>query len=166
MTLGGKTAIVTGGNSGIGKAIATALARAGTNVVIAARRQPQNEKVAASLTERFGVKTLPLKIDVSREADCEQLVERTVEAFGALHVLVNNAGIIGGNEVAATSTAAFDRVLKTNLYGTSWCSRAAFRMMQSNRSGGEPRGMIINISSVAGKQGWKSTGASAHRNSA
>ncbi len=75
---------------------------------------------------------------------------------GAVDVLVNNAGIGGGGLIASTSTADFDRVLKTNLYGTFWCSRAAFRLMQKNS--GDPRGAIINISSLAGKEAWTGTG--------
>ncbi|MDB6016014.1 MAG: Short-chain dehydrogenase/reductase [Pedosphaera sp.] len=160
MDLKGKIAVVTGGNSGIGLAIATALAQAGANVVITARRQKQNEQTARNLANQFGIKTLALKADVSQEKDCDALIEKTIATFGTIHLLINNAGIGGGSTIARTSTGDFDRVLKTNLYGTFWCSRAAYRQMRKNKpQTDEPRGMIINISSVAGKQAWAGTGA-------
>jgi 3-oxoacyl-[acyl-carrier protein] reductase len=80
-----------------------------------------------------------------------------VAKFGTIHLLVNNAGIGGGGRVAETRTEDFDRVLKTNLYGTFWCSRAAYSRMKRNQ--GDPRGVIINISSLAGKQAWSGTGS-------
>jgi len=158
MKLKGKTAIVTGANSGIGKAIATTLAREGANVVIAARHQARNEDLADQLTKSFGVKALPVETDVSKEGDCEMLMERTMAKMGEIDVLVNNAGIGGGTSIVSTTTEDFDHVLKTNLYGTFWCSRAAFREMKNNRRNGDPRGMIINISSLAGKEAWAGTG--------
>jgi 3-oxoacyl-[acyl-carrier protein] reductase len=160
MKLKEKIAIVTGGNSGIGRAIATALAREGVNVVIAARRQKENQKLAADLAGRFGVRTRAIETDVAREQDCEKLVRETIKAFGTIHLLVNNAGIVSsGNLIAGTTTQEFDRVLKTNLYGTFWCARAAYRQMRRNKpKHGEPRGMIINLSSVAGKMAWAGSG--------
>ena len=76
MELKGKTAIVTGGNSGIGLAISTALAQVGMNIVVAGRRQNQNESVARELAQRHGVKTDACATDVSQEADCERLVRQ------------------------------------------------------------------------------------------
>ena len=70
---------------------------------------------------------------------------------------MNNAGVGGHKVVAKTPTDDFDRILKTNLYGTFWCARAAYRQMQRNE--GDPRGVIINVSSLAGKQAWSGTGA-------
>lgn len=102
------------------------------------------------------MRTLALETDVAREADCEHLTRETIAKFGTLHILVNNAGIGGGTVVAKTSSEDFDRVLKTNLYGAFWCARAAYRQMQENKD--NPRGFIINISSVAGKQAWNGTG--------
>ncbi|MDB6121661.1 MAG: Short-chain dehydrogenase/reductase [Pedosphaera sp.] len=159
MKLKEKVAIVTGSNSGIGKAIATALAREGVDVVITARRQKENQKLAEDLAKRFGVKTQAIEADISKEADCERIVKETIKLLGTIHILVNNAGIGGGSLMATTTTREFDQVLKTNLYGTFWCSRAAYRQMQKNKPmTGEPRGMIINISSVAGKMAWAGTG--------
>jgi 3-oxoacyl-[acyl-carrier protein] reductase len=154
MSLQGKTAIVTGGNSGIGKAIAFALAREGADVVVAARRKKENERVASDFQTISGRKALAIQADVAKEADCERLVAETVKALGRLDILVNNAGIYAGDKLADTSTDEFDRVLKTNLYGTFWCARAAFKQMQK-----QDGGYIINISSVAGKEAWSGSGA-------
>jgi NAD(P)-dependent dehydrogenase (short-subunit alcohol dehydrogenase family) len=152
----GKVAVVTGANSGIGLAVATALADEGWNIVISGRRQDKNEAAATVLAREFKVQTLAVQTDVSREADCERLVQEAIAKFGAIHLLINNAGIGGGGRITKTSTEDFDRVLKTNLYGTFWCSRAAYREMKRNP--GDPRGFIINISSLAGKQAWSGTG--------
>jgi 3-oxoacyl-[acyl-carrier protein] reductase len=152
-----KAAVITGGNSGIGLAIATALAQAEYNLVISGRRQSKNRTVAEDLARRFKVQTLAVEADVSHEADCVRLIEEAVAKFGTIHLLVNNAGIGGGGRVAETRTEDFDRVLKTNLYGTFWCSRAAYSRMKRNQ--GDPRGVIINISSLAGKQAWSGTGS-------
>lgn len=152
----GKVAVVTGANSGIGLAIATTLAAAGCDLVVAGRRQTKNEAVAADLVQKFNVQSIGLEVDVAREADCVRLIQECVTRFGALHILVNNAGIGGGGRVAETMTEDFDRVLKTNLYGPFWCARAAYPHLKRNQ--GDPRGVIINISSVAGKQAWSGSG--------
>jgi NAD(P)-dependent dehydrogenase (short-subunit alcohol dehydrogenase family) len=156
MDLKGKIAVITGGNSGIGLAIATALAQAGYNLVISGRRQSKNQAVTDALARKFKVQTLAVEADVSREADCVRLIQDAVAKFGTLHIMVNSAGIGGGGLVAETKTEDFDRVLKTNLYGTFWCARAAYPHMKRNQ--GDPRGVIINISSLAGKQSWSGTG--------
>ncbi len=156
MDFKGKTAIVTGGNSGIGVAISTGLAQAGMNIVIAGRRQHQNESVARELAQRYRVQTDACATDVSRETDCEQLVRRALDRLGSLSLLVNNAGVGGGDRIEKKSTTDFDRVLKTNLYGTFWCSRAVYPHLRKNS--GSPRGVIINICSVAGKQAWSGSG--------
>jgi 3-oxoacyl-[acyl-carrier protein] reductase len=156
MDLKGKAAIVTGGNSGIGLAIVSALARVGVNVAIGARGQKKSLAVADELSRQFAVKMLAVKTDVAQEADCERLIRETIAKLGTVHLMVNNAGIGGGSVIANTATEDFDRVLRTNLYGTFWCARAAYRQMRENQ--GNPRGVIINVSSVAGKQAWSGTG--------
>ncbi len=159
MIIKDKVAVVTGGNSGIGYAIVEALAREGAHVVIGARRQSQNQHAAEAISAKHGVKTLALQTDTSREADCERLIEQAVASFGEIDFLVNNAGTRGGDEIARTATGTFDSVIKTNLYGTFWCSRAAYRQMQRNRPvGDEPKGAILNIASIAGKEAWSGTG--------
>ncbi len=156
MDLKSKTAVVTGANSGIGLAVSRALAEAGSNLVISGRRQSKNRAVADELARKFNGQTLAVEADVSREADCVRLIQEAVAKFGTIHILVNNAGIGGGGRVAETKTEDFDRVLKTNLYGTFWCARAAYPQLKRNQ--GDPRGFIINVSSLAGKQAWSGTG--------
>ena len=156
LELKGKIAVVTGGNSGIGLATSAALAQVGCNLVIAGRRQIKNQAVANDLAQKFNVRTHAVEADVSREADCVRLIQEAVAKFGTIHILINNAGIGGGGRVVETTTEEFDRVLKTNLYGTFWCARAAYSQMKRNKS--DPRGIIINVSSLAGKQAWSGTG--------
>jgi 3-oxoacyl-[acyl-carrier protein] reductase len=124
--------------------------------VISGRRHNKNQAVADDLAQKFKVQTLAVEADVSREADCARLIQEAVAKFGTIHILINNAGIGGGSRIAETKTEDFDRVLKTNLYGTFWCVRAAYPQMKRNQ--GDPRGVIINISSLAGKQSWSGTG--------
>ena len=126
MEFKGKTAIVTGGNSGIGLAISTALARVGMNIVVAGRRQHPNESVARELAQRHGVKTDACAADVSQEADCERLVRQAVDRFGSIHLLINNAGVGGGDRIEKTSTADFDRVLKSFSSGRAQPDPAVF----------------------------------------
>lgn len=158
MNLKSKVAVVTGGNSGIGKAIVSAFAREGAFVVVAGRRQNRNQSVAAEMTKAFDAKALAVETDVTREADCDALIAKTVSAFGKIDILVNNAGTGGGGRIVSTTTEDFERVMKTNLFGTFWCSRAALREMEGNKGDGEIRGMIFNISSLAGKFAWSGTG--------
>jgi 3-oxoacyl-[acyl-carrier protein] reductase len=160
MNIRSKIAIVTGANSGIGKAIATGLARAGARIVLAGRRQEKNQEVANELVQQYGAETLAMQTDVTREADGNRWVHETVTVLGTVDSLVNNAGVGGGQRLALTDTEEFDRVMKTNLYGTFWCSRAAYRQMQTNNHNRrhEPKGAIINISSIAGKEAWSGTG--------
>lgn len=150
--LTGKVAIVTGSSSGIGKAIALRFAEKDARVVVAARRRALCEQVVGQIRERGG-EAMAIQTDVTDEAQVDRLVAETVTHFGRLDILVNNAGIGGGGRIAETSTAAFDRVMQTNLRGTFFCCRAGFRQMRQN--GG---GIIINMSSVAGVQAWAGTG--------
>ena len=150
--LTGKIAIVTGSSSGIGKAIALRFAEEGARVVIAARRLPLCEQVAAQIRERGG-EAIVIQTDVSEEAQVDRLIVETARQCGRLDILVNNAGVGGGGHLADTSTSTFDRVINTNLRGTFFCCRAGFRQMLNN--GG---GTIINMSSVAGVDAWAGTG--------
>ncbi|CAI9086141.1 NAD(P)-dependent oxidoreductase [Candidatus Methylacidiphilum fumarolicum] len=151
--LNGKIAIVTGANSGIGKEIAYALSASGASVVIASRRMELNQQVALEIETKTFAKTLPLEIDVSKEESCIRLITETVNCFGRIDILVNNAGIGIYAPLDELSTLSFDRMLKTNLYGTFWCSREAFKQMKKQQTGG----YIINISSLAGVEAWANT---------
>jgi 3-oxoacyl-[acyl-carrier protein] reductase len=151
--LTGKITIVTGSSSGIGKALALTFAREGATVVIAARRRALCQEVAAQIL-RSGGTAFAQPTDVTEEDQVDRLMAETVQRYGRIDVLVNNAGIGGGTRLAELSTAAFDTVLNTNLRGTFFCCRAGFKQMK--KTGG---GTILNMSSVAGVQAWAGTGA-------
>lgn len=150
--LADKVAVVTGASSGIGKAIALRFGEEGARVVVAARRYDFCQTVATQIREGGG-EAWAQRVDVTDEEQVEALIDRAVAQYGKLDILVNNAGIAGGGHIAKTSTAAFDRVLNTNLRGTFFCCRAGIRHMI--RHGG---GTIINMSSVAGVDAWAGTG--------
>ena len=145
--LTGKTAVVTGGYTGIGKQMALALAEAGADVALCARNLDGCEKTAREIAESTGVKTLALKCDVSSEADVVKTVADTVKKFGGLDILVNNAGIAMGGLPEDTKLEDWDKILDVNLTGTFLCAREAAKVMI--KAGG---GKIINISSVMGYQ--------------
>lgn len=145
--LKGKTAVVTGGYTGIGKQMALALAEAGADVVVCARNLEGCEATAREIAGSAGVKTLALKCDVSAEADVVKMVSGTVAEFGGLDILVNNAGIAMGGLPEDTKLEDWDRILGVNLTGTFLCAREAAKVMI--KAG---RGKIINISSVMGYQ--------------
>ena len=150
--LRGKVAIVTGGSSGIGKAIALRFGQEEAKVIVAARRLPLCEQTVSQI-RMDGGEAWAIQTDVADEGQVERLMADTVARHGRLDILVNNAGIGGGSRVADTSTEAFDQVMNVNLRGTFFCCRAGFRQMK--QQGG---GVIINISSVAGVQAWAGTG--------
>lgn len=161
MNLKGKAAIVTGSNSGIGAAIARALAAQGANVVIVGRRQHKNEEVAAELREQHGVEAIAHQADVSHEEECIKLVRDAHKRFGRLDLLFNNAGQPGdGKRMADSTTEAIEATLRVNFYSAFWCSREAFKIMADNEleSDDGTRGAIINTSSVSGVDSWAETG--------
>ncbi|MHB2153668.1 3-oxoacyl-[acyl-carrier-protein] reductase [Calditrichota bacterium GD2] len=140
----GKVAIVTGSARGIGKAIALKLAREGYHVVISDILQDAAKETAQEI-EKLGVKSLAVVADVSKAEDAGNLIKQTVEAFGQVDVLVNNAGITRDNLAIRMSEGEWDSVLNINLKGTFLCSQAAAKVMMKKRSG-----RIINIASVSG----------------
>ena len=150
--LEGKTAVVTGSSSGIGKAIALRFGMEGAKVVVAARRLDRCEQTAAQIRKNGG-EGFAIQTDVSDEGQVDALIRETVNRYGRLDILVNNAGIFGGGRLADTTAKAFDEVMNTNLRGTFFGCRAGFKQMK--KQGG---GIIINMSSVAGLQAWAGTG--------
>lgn len=145
--LTGKTAIVTGGGRGLGEQIAGSLAEAGANVVICSRKLEACEEVGEKLKEK-GVKTLALACDVTKEADVQNVVAKTVEAFGSIDILVNNSGSSWGAPVVDMPIEAWRSVLDVNVTGAFLMSREVGKVMIEQQSG-----KIINISSVAGLGG-------------
>jgi NAD(P)-dependent dehydrogenase (short-subunit alcohol dehydrogenase family) len=145
--LDGKTAVITGGSVGLGAQMATALAEAGANVVIAARKVERCVEMSAKL-EKTGVKTLAVACDVSRTEDCQNLVDVTVKEFGALDILVNNAGISWIADSLNFPMDKWQRVMNLNVTGAFQLSVMAAKIMKE-RGGGK----IVNISSIGGLGG-------------
>jgi len=145
--LQGKTAIITGGNSGVGAATAMLFAKEGANVVISARRQAALEEVAAKIKAEGG-KVLTVPTDISKNEDCVNLVKAAVDAFGKLDILVNNAGVLdtGLKAIDKYLDSDVERILSINEVGTMQCMRAALAVMGEGAS-------IVNVASVAGTCG-------------
>lgn len=140
--LDGKVAIVTGASSGIGVAFAEALAQAGADVALGARRVDRLEDTKAKV-ESLGRRAITVKTDVADPDDCQHLVDETVSQLGRVDILVNNAGV--GSAVPATRETAeeFRSVIDVNLNGCYWMAQACGRVMQ-------PGSSIVNISSILG----------------
>jgi len=144
MTLTGKSAIVTGGNSGIGKAIVLALAEAGANVCIDYVCDEQAEEELERKCAALGDKAIGVEADVSKIDELQRLIDSTVEAFGQLNVMVNNAGIETRSNILDTTEGQFDKVMAVNLKSAFFGTQLAARQMIAQGTGGR----IINISSV------------------
>jgi glucose 1-dehydrogenase len=144
MTLDGKVAIVTGGNSGIGKAVVLALAEAGAKIVIdyvcdAAATEELERQVAA-----LGDVAIGVDADVSQLDQLQRLIDAAVKAFGRLDIMVNNAGIETRSSILDTTEAQYDRVMAINLKSAFFGTQLAAKQMIAQGGGGR----IINISSV------------------
>jgi 3-oxoacyl-[acyl-carrier protein] reductase len=145
MKLNGKSAIVTGGTKGIGRAIAEALVREGMNVCIGARHVDEIERAADELGRAGEGRVTGAACDVRDCGEVKALIEHALTEFGGLDLLVNNAGIGGFGRVEEMSPEEFRAVLETNLFGVFYCCHEAIPQMK--KRGG---GYIINISSLAG----------------
>ncbi len=144
--LAGKVAIITGGNRGIGAAIAGAFAREGCAVALAARDAARLAETAARL-EEAGAAVLAVPTDVTAEELVETLFARVMERFGRLDILVNNAGAFDGGPLDELDLATWEKVMSVNLRGPFLCTRAAFRIMKA-RGGGR----ILNVASIAARR--------------
>jgi NAD(P)-dependent dehydrogenase (short-subunit alcohol dehydrogenase family) len=140
--LSSKVAIVTGGNRGIGLAIARGLASAGATVVIANRRAAEGERAAETLRGE-GLSAVAVATDVTSRPSLEALVSHVTEQFGQIDILVNNAGLMVRKPVEEITEEDWDSVLDANLKGMFFCSQIVGREMIRNQ-----KGRIINISSV------------------
>lgn len=144
--LSGKVAIVTGGGTGIGKGIARGLATEGAKTVITGRRMEKLNGTAEEM-KALGSIVVPLRADVTEEAQVNDLFARTMELFGRIDILVNNAGVFDSAPLDEFPAEAWDRVIATNLRGPFLCTRAAFQIMK--KQGG---GRILNIGSISGQR--------------
>jgi glucose 1-dehydrogenase len=146
MALDGKIAIVTGGAQGIGLAIARRFLQDGASVMIADVNDSQGETAANELSPLGNVRFS--STDVSSRLDVHNLVAATIEAFGDVDVLVNNAGIVHAADFLDLSEDDFDRVLRVNLKGSFLCGQAVARHMVEKVTNGGSAGSIINMSSI------------------
>ena len=148
MDFTGKTAVVTGGSRGIGRAVCLELAKGGANVVLcyAGSEAAANETAAAC--EALGAKALAVKCDVADSAQVKAMMDAAVKEFGRIDILVNNAGITRDGLTMMMKEEDFDAVIGANLKGTFLCMKAVSRLMMKQRYG-----RIVNLSSVVGLRG-------------
>lgn len=151
--LQGKSGVVTGAGTGIGRGIAIALAHEGVRVLLCGRRNDPLAKVAAQIREDGG-EAIFITADVSQEDDVERIVNKAVENYGSVDILVNNAGIGGGGFIHQHNIKKWDRIMSVNLRGPFLMSRAVLPLMRAAHGG-----HIINISSESGLEHYPGNGA-------
>ena len=143
-----RTAVVTGGSRGIGRAVCVALAKQGCNVVVNYCHGEAAAVETAALCKAEGANAVAMQADVSTAEGCKHLFEETVNTFGRVDLLVNNAGITRDNLILRMTEADFDAVLNANLKGAFLCCKEAARRMVRQRYG-----RIVNLSSVVALRG-------------
>jgi 3-oxoacyl-[acyl-carrier protein] reductase len=148
MTLRGKVALVTGGGTGIGRAIALELAKNGADVAIGNRSSMDAARSVAAEIEALGCRSMVVQGDISVAADAEKFAQQVLTSLGALDIVVNNAGVTRDALVLRMTEEDWDAVLNTNLKGTFLMTRAALKPMVKQR-----HGKIVNITSVMGLVG-------------
>ena len=149
----GKTVLVTGASSGIGRETALAFAAAGANVVLVARRAAVLAKVA-SAARKSGVGALAIGTDVTDPVAVRACFRKAARRFGSVDIVVNNAGILTPAPVADLDPADLQRMLDVNLFGALHVMQAAVKLMQSQPEGGH----IVNVASLAGRRGFSPLG--------
>ena len=150
MLLKEKVAVVTGGGRGIGRAIAEKFAAEGASIVVTARSEEEIDEVSGEIRAAGG-KASSVAADVSREEDCHKIVDSARKAFGRIHILVNNAGVLGPvRPVEETTTSEWDKVMAVNLRGPFMLSRLVLPEMYERGSGA-----ILNIVSIAAKAAFQ-----------
>jgi len=148
MSMEGKSAIVTGGRRGIGKAIVEELARRGADVLIADRDEEESHRTAQEVEVSMGRRIVATLADVSDYKNAQEMVDLALAVFGKVDILINNAGITRDTLILRMEENDWDQVLDTNLKGSWNCSKAVIRSMMKQRYG-----RIVNISSVSGLAG-------------
>jgi NAD(P)-dependent dehydrogenase (short-subunit alcohol dehydrogenase family) len=141
----GKSVIITGASAGLGEQFAHAFAESGANVAVAARRMELLKKVAKDIVDTYNVEALPIRTDVLVEADIIKLVQNTVDKFGRIDILINNAGIYISKPLLEQTIEDWHKVIDTNLTAGFLASREVAKVMLPKKSG-----CIINIASTFG----------------
>jgi len=144
--LGKRVAIVSGGGTGIGRAIAVGLAQAGASVAVCGRRLEKCEEARDEIKAKTGISALAHSCDISKRDEVEKLVRRVLGHFGRIDILVNNAGVTSTYPFLELPEEEWDRVIDTNLKGCFLCSQAVGRVMAKAEGG-----VIINIGSQLGE---------------
>jgi len=157
IVLAGQSALVTGANSGIGKAVALGLARAGADVVVNYVTNPADAEAVAHEIEQMGRRSIAIHADVSQEAEVDAMFAKAIEHFGTLHVAVSNAGLQRDSPYDQMTLEQWNTVINVNLTGQFLCTRAATR--EFKRRGVDPRisvaaGKILCMSSVHQEIPW------------
>jgi len=152
-TLANKVAVVTGGAQGLGEAICWRLAREGCSVVVADLKAETAAKTAADIDvflrqEGTGRRAIPVTVDVTQEDQVEAMVQRAVDEFGRIDILVSNAGILIAGEIDKFPADKWEMVIKVNLFGYFLCAKHVAAVMQAQKNG-----VIIQINSKSGKKG-------------
>jgi NAD(P)-dependent dehydrogenase (short-subunit alcohol dehydrogenase family) len=148
LRLDGKVALITGGSRGLGLQIARGLGEAGASVAITARRE-EGLRQACDALQADGIRAMSVRCDISKHDDVEAAVGEVLRSYGQIDILVNNAGATWGASLAELPLEAWDKVIRTNVDGTFFVSRAVGLHMIERGQGGR----IINIASIAGLRG-------------
>jgi 3-oxoacyl-[acyl-carrier protein] reductase len=146
--LAGKSAVVTGGSRGIGRAIVLRLAQQGADVAFSYRGNEAAAKATAGEVEKLGRKAVPMQGDATDPAAADALIKAAIAAFGKVDILVNNAGITRDDLIMRMTPEMFREVLETNLFGAFYTTKAVTRPMLKAKGG-----RIVNITSVSGQAG-------------
>ena len=148
MSINGKTALITGGSRGIGRAIALRLAKEGVRIAVNYKTNEEAAQWVVNAVEEMGVEAIAVGGDVSQSAEVEYMVKQVLDSWGSVDILVNNAGIIHDSLLMRMAEEVWDDVINTNLKGTYNCTKAVLRFMVRQRWG-----RIINVVSVVGLEG-------------
>lgn len=144
----GKAVCITGAGRGMGRVTALKFAECGANVAIADINYENAEEVAKEV-ETLGVKALPVKVNISKKAETDAMVEAVVKEFGRIDVLVNNAAVTMMKDMIYVTEEEFDKIFNVNVKGTMFCMQSVMKYFMEQKSG-----KIVNISSQAGKESF------------
>lgn len=147
MDIKGKVVVITGASSGIGLALAESFAAAGAKLVLAARNLAKLQEIAANLKLKYASEVIAVGVDVSKELQCQNLIDQTVKNFGQIDVLINNAGISMRAIFEEVDLKVLSEVMDINFWGTVFCTKHALPALLKSK------GVIVGVSSIAGYKG-------------